>query len=220
MKENTSQRLNRIMSERNLKQIDILELCKPYSEELGIKIARNNISQYVNGIAEPNQNKVFLLAKALNVNEAWLMGYDVPKNPTIDNITNIESCSVVKVPIIGTIACGTPLLADQNVIGYDYVSSDAIKGKEVFYLECKGDSMEPKIPDGSLVLVNSQPTVENGEIAAVVVNGDTEATLKRVQFQGDTTILIAENSNYAPYIINKDNPARIVGKAIQVVTRL
>lgn len=76
--------------------------------------------------------------------------------------------------------------------------------------------MEPKIPNGSDVLIRMQDDVEDGEIAAVLVNGDMEATLKRVKKQGDIIMLVAENNAYAPYIITKDNPARILGKAVGV----
>lgn len=76
--------------------------------------------------------------------------------------------------------------------------------------------MEPKIPNGSDVLIRLQEDVEDGEIAAVLVNGDTEATLKRVKKQGDIVMLVAENSAYAPYIITENNPARILGKAVGV----
>ena len=65
--------------------------------------------------------------------------------------------------------------------------------------------MEPKIPDGSDVLIRMQDDVEDGEIAAVLVNGDSEATLKRVKKQGDIVMLVAENTNYAPYIITEHN---------------
>ena len=80
--------------------------------------------------------------------------------------------------------------------------------------------MEPKIPDGSDVLIRLQDDVEDGEIAAVLVNGDTEATLKRVKKQGDIVMLVAENSAYSPYIITKDNSARIIGKAMEVAFSL
>ena len=76
--------------------------------------------------------------------------------------------------------------------------------------------MSPTIPDNSFVLIREQPSVEYGEIAAVLVNGDTEATLKRVKKQGDIIMLIADNTDYPPYIITESNPARIIGKAIQV----
>lgn len=74
-RETTAIRLKKIMEERNLRQADILELAKPYCEKYGIRLGRPDISQYVSGKTMPNQNKLYILARALNVNEAWLMGY-------------------------------------------------------------------------------------------------------------------------------------------------
>lgn len=74
----TSQRLNQIISERHIRQIDIIESAKPFSEKYGVKLNKNDLSQYVNGKNEPGQEKLTILGLALNVNEAWLMGYDVP----------------------------------------------------------------------------------------------------------------------------------------------
>ena len=76
--------------------------------------------------------------------------------------------------------------------------------------------MTPTVPMDSYVLIRKQPEVEDGEIAAVLVNDDSEATLKRFKKQGDINMLVADNSNYPPYIITPDNPARIIGKAIKV----
>ena len=78
--EKTSERLQQIMREQNLKQADIIERAKPFMEEYGAKLTRPDISQYYHGKVKPTQEKLFLLAAALNVNEAWLMGYDVPRN--------------------------------------------------------------------------------------------------------------------------------------------
>ena len=75
-KYNTSYRLNQVISERNLKQVDILRLAEPYCKKYGIKLNKNDLSQYVSGKVEPGQHKLFILALALNVNEAWLMGFD------------------------------------------------------------------------------------------------------------------------------------------------
>lgn len=75
---NTSYRLKQIMTERNLRQVDILNLAKPYCEKYKIRLGRNDLSQYVSGKVEPNQYKLYVLGKALNVSEAWLMGFDVP----------------------------------------------------------------------------------------------------------------------------------------------
>ena len=77
-KVNTSIRLKQIMDNRNLKQVDILDMTKPYCVKYDVKMNKSDISQYVSGKVEPNQEKLFILAKALGVNEAWLMGFDVP----------------------------------------------------------------------------------------------------------------------------------------------
>lgn len=74
----TSDRLKQIMSERGLKQVDILEACKPYCERYGVQLKKNDLSQYVSGKVEPKQDKLSILGMALNVNEVWLMGYNVP----------------------------------------------------------------------------------------------------------------------------------------------
>ena len=77
-RENTAMRLKTIMEERNLRQVDVLNLCKPFCEKYKIKMNKSDISQYCSGKNEPMQDKVYILSKALNVSEAWLMGYDVP----------------------------------------------------------------------------------------------------------------------------------------------
>lgn len=83
----TSQRLKQIMLERNLRQVDILEKSKPYQIELGVKMGRSALSQYVTGNSKPDDKKLSLLSKTLNVSEAWLMGYDVPREREIKNST-------------------------------------------------------------------------------------------------------------------------------------
>lgn len=78
---NTAERLNTIMKERNLKQSDILEKCKPFCDKYGIKMARSDLSQYALGKSIPRQDKLTALAQALNVDETWLMGYDIEEQP-------------------------------------------------------------------------------------------------------------------------------------------
>ena len=83
MKVTTSERLQEIMRKRNLRQVDILRMCAPICDRTGVKVNRNHLSQYVNGLVEPGQDKIAVLATALNVSDAWLMGYPVPmeRNP-------------------------------------------------------------------------------------------------------------------------------------------
>lgn len=97
---NTSERLNYLMKSYNLKQIDILNRCLPLCEKYNVKLGRNHISQYVSGKVKPNQEKLSILALALNVDEAWLMGYDVPiKNESYNNeiiITPLDEIQQLK----------------------------------------------------------------------------------------------------------------------------
>ena len=116
-----------------------------------------------------------------------------------------------RVPRVGRIACGEPILAEENIEGYDRVPH---KWNADFTLICKGDSMAPKIKDGDIVAIHSQPSVENGEIAAVLI--ETDATLKRVFLFEDHIELRAENPAFATIIlIGEDmNQVIIEGKAV------
>lgn len=93
MKNTTASRLKQVMSERNLKQVDVISLSKPHQKELGVKLGKSALSQYINGKSTPDQEKLVLLSKTLGVSEAWLMGYDAPmandQQPNSHDIDNI-----------------------------------------------------------------------------------------------------------------------------------
>lgn len=89
-KSNTAERLKEIMTKRNLRQVDILELCKPFCAEYGVKLGKNDLSQYISGKASPKQNKLFILSKALGVSSAWLMGFDDVSNEESDHNQSTE----------------------------------------------------------------------------------------------------------------------------------
>lgn len=150
------------------------------------------------------------------------------KSPRIDTIIAIEKAlgldqradiysipgvlpiATKKVPLIGTIACGSPILAVENI--EDYIDMDETVHAN-FCLRCKGDSMiNARIMDGDIVYIRQQDTVENGQIAAVLVDG--EATLKRVFFYGDKIELRAENPTFASIYIDNTHDVRIIGLAI------
>lgn len=180
-----------------------------------LKIKPTAISAWELGRNKPLMDNVEKMAALFDVSKSQLLGDDF--EPT--NV-DVVSTPFVKIPVIGVIACGEPIDAEENISEYRSVPADRVPSGDIFYLRAKGDSMEPKIPDGSYVLCRKQSDVENGEIAAVLVNGDEEATLKRVVKQGDIVLLQALNENYAPYILNADNPGKIVGKAIRMETEL
>ena len=117
-----------------------------------------------------------------------------------------------KIPLVGTIACGMPILAQENIEDYVSIPKD-LAGD--FALTCKGDSMiNARIFDGDIVYIRQQDTVENGEIAAVLI--DSEATLKRVRLFDDHISLEPENPMYKPLVYwNEEmNTVRILGKAV------
>lgn len=219
---NTSERLKEIMNTRNLKQVDILEKAKPYCEKYGIRLGRNDISQYVSGKVTPGQEKLTILGLALDVTEAWLMGYDVPmdREASVTNLLPMPKSN--KVPLLGTIACGTPILAVENV--ENYIDMDADIHAD-FALRCKGDSMiNARIMDGDIVYIRKQEQVESGEIAAVLINDctESEATLKRVYISSDKIRLCAENPAYKDLVFFEDdiNKIRILGKAVAFLSTI
>ncbi|WP_303885503.1 XRE family transcriptional regulator [Abiotrophia defectiva] len=171
-------------------------------------IAEATIRSWFNGTKYPRIQSVQQLADYFGVPRSRITEEWVPNKIRSNG-------RVVRVPVLGTIACGSPILSEENVDYYEDELEELLPSGNVFYLKTKGDSMFPTIPDKSLVLIREQPSVENGEIAAVLVNGDTEATLKRVHFSGDTILLQADNPLYPPYIVSEENPARIIGKVIK-----
>ena len=187
-------------------------------EEVGKMLGVNKTTVYRYEKGEIDKMPIEVVEKlsvALRTTPDVIMGWNTDAS-TPTNLVPINRASIVSIPILGTIKCGQPILAEENITGYREELSDRLPSGDLFYLKSQGDSMVPTIPEGSLVLIREQPTVEYGEVAAVLVNGDTEATLKRVKKQGDIVMLIADNPDYPPYIITDDNPARIIGKAVQV----
>lgn len=217
---NTSTRLNELMIERGLRQVDILSAAKPYCVQYGVKLEKSDLSQYVNGKTEPGQEKLTILGLALNVSETWLMGYDVPSSrlSSVNQLT-IESPNITpmpemrKAPLLGSIACGAPILAEEHIEDYVDIPKHIIAD---FALTCKGDSMiNARIFDGDIVYIRQQDTVQNGEIAAVLTDSG-EATLKRVRFHDDRIILEPANPLYDPLVFRGEemNTIRILGKAV------
>lgn len=180
------------------------------AEHLGRK-SSSSISDWEKGKYTPKTGTLNEIAKYFHVSLSELVEEDLSKIPS--NVSSVSK--TIPIPILGTIACGEPITAEENIEGYREEVSDFLPGGNLFYLKTKGDSMTPTIPLGSYVLIREQPEVEDGEIAAVLVNGDTEATLKRIKRQGDIVMLVPDNSDYQPYIITEDNPAKILGKAIK-----
>lgn len=178
-----------------------------------LDVSKQTVSNWETGIKLPRMGAIQKMSDI----------FGVPKSTIIEGISIDKTGSpsfVTRIPIIGEIACGDPITAEENVEGYLDEPTDSLPSGTLFYLRTKGHSMEPTIPDGSNVLIREQPEVEDDEIAAVLVNSDTEATLKRIKHQGNIVMLMPDNPSYSPYIVTENNPARILGKAIRFTTDL
>lgn len=194
----------RIKEARKMRGMTQTEL----AEKIGMKFSA--IHKYENGlVVNLKRETIAALANALEVSPAWLMCMDdTPILPS--NI--IPMPTMRKIPLVGSIACGTPILAEENCDGEvdvpDHVRAD-------FALRCKGDSMiNARIFDGDIVYIRQQESVEHGEIAAILI--DDEATLKRVYIYDDCISLEAENPQYKPMVYRGEemNNIRILGKAV------
>ena len=171
------------------------------------------ISQYRKGSYKANQQSLEKIAKALNVSIPWLMGADVKSDViTIPNHANIFPIETKKIPLLGKIAAGQPVMAEECFDSYvqcgNFIKAD-------FCLRVQGDSMiNARIYDGDIVFIHQQPEVENGEIAAVAI--DDAVTLKRVYISDSFVELRAENPRYKPMVFDNSNclSFRILGKAI------
>ena len=185
-------------------------------DELALKIGttKQTIYKYENEIVTniPSQ-KIELISNALNTTPDYLMGWSDKSTDDLYSIPGINPIpKTYKRPRLGTIACGEPILAEENIETYDDIP-DNIKCD--FTLVCKGDSMiNARINDGDIVYIKQQSQVDNGEIAAVLI--DNEATLKRVYIYEDKVVLQPENTKYPPFVYTKEdmNNIRILGKAV------
>jgi len=124
--------------------------------------------------------------------------------------------TMTQIPILGTVAAGVPLYAEQHILGYEEVPQSLVKSGEYFFLIVQGDSMTgSRIFSGDKVLIRKQTLVENGEIALVLVNGD-EATLKRVKYLNGTAILYPDNPSYEP-MVYPISDVEVIGYVAQVI---
>lgn len=175
-------------------------------------IRASSISDYYNGRYLPKQDKITLIASALNVSPSWL-SCTVPEQKDLSKVSNIILPQAVRVPVIGLIAAGTPILAEENIEDYLYMDKSL---KIDFCLKVRGDSMiDAGIHDGDIALFKKQPTLENGEIGAIVI--ENEATLKKVYISDDSLVLQPCNKNYEPLIVKEDVNTYIAGKLVGVI---
>ena len=196
----TGERIRQLRIGKNMTQ-------EMLGEKIGVKKAA--IYKYENGlVVNLKRDIIEKLANVLEVSPSYLMGLDDMKDVP-QGFRPLPTMR--KIPRVGRIACGEPILAEENIETYDNVPDN---WKADFTLICVGDSMAPKIQDGDLVAIRQQEQVENGQIAAVLI--DNEATQKRVYVYPDKLILRPENPDYEPIVImnGESSTIRIEGRAV------
>lgn len=176
-----------------------------YSLAAFLHLSPSAISRYTSANMTPKTLTIEAISTKYGVNHRWLMGEDVDKYPDTIEVSK-------RIPVVGSIAAGLPILAQENIEGFEHVPEDL---NVDFCLRIKGDSMSgARILDGDIIFIRKQSDVETGEIAAVMIEG--EATLKRVYKINGTVILRSENSNYPDQIFSRRDMKEVVilGKAI------
>lgn len=197
---------NRIKKQRELNQLTQTELAEK------IMVSKQTLYKYENNIiTNIPSDKIEDIAKIFCVSPAYLMGWD-------DQTSLQATTSSISIPVLGSVPAGIPIEAIQDIIDYEEIDSTTAANGEYFALKIKGDSMEPRICEGDVVIVRKQDDVESGDIAIVMVNGN-DATIKRLLKYQDGIRLMPSNPTYDPiYFTNQEileKPVQVIGKVIE-----
>lgn len=201
----TADRIKEGMAIRDLKQSDLVERTG---------ISKGALSSYISGKYVPKQNNIYKIAKALNVNEAWLMGVDC--DMTRNSLNTSPQSNGVKIPVLGRVAAGIPLTASEYIVDTEEIPAAMAADGEYFGLMIKGDSMEPRIRNGDVVIVRKQEDADDGDIVIALVNGG-DAVCKRLKKYNDGISLLSNNPAYEPMYFNN---AEIVEKPVQIIGKV
>ena len=174
---------------------------------------KSMIAKIEKGLVDLPQSKILAFANALETTPGELMGWDY-ETETTETVDNIYKLGKIKLPMLGKVACGEPIFADEDRESYIMIGTDI--GAD-FCLQCQGDSMiNARIHDGDIVFVKKTDIVENGEIAVVII--DDEATLKRFFYYREQNLVILkpENPKYQDIILTGEqlNQVRVIGRAV------
>ena len=195
---------------RSLKKMTQAEVAKK------IGVTPSALAMYERGEREPGIDRLKKIAQVLSVDINALVG---EKNK-YEVLENSEKSKAVRIPVLGKVAAGIPIEAISDIIDYEEIDAAMLKDdSEYFALQIKGDSMEPRIKDGDVVIVRKQPNIDSGQIGIVCING-CDATCKKIRVEQSGIVLIPFNNLYEPvYYSNKDIeniPITILGRVVEL----
>lgn len=183
------------------------------ADQLGYK-SYTTIQKWEMGVSEPPLKKLKELAELFNVDMDDLTNKDLEMPPI-----NSPSQSGVKIKVLGRVAAGIPIEAVTDIIDTEEITEELARTGEFFGLQIKGDSMEPRMIEGDVVIVRQQDDADNGDIVIAMVNGD-EATCKKLIKHEEGISLVSLNSKYPPMFFSKlevqTKPVKVIGKVVEL----
>lgn len=194
----------RIKSTRESLKLTKRELAKR------IGVHESSINKYEKGLVDIPLSKITELARVLNVTESYLMGWEDDDK---------EKTQGLKIPVLGTVAAGIPISATEDILDYEEIPQSWKNQGEFFALKIKGDSMEPRMESGDVVIVKQQSDANSGDTVIVLVNGD-DATCKKLQKTENGIMLVSTNPKYPPMFYSDEDirtkPVVILGKVVEL----
>lgn len=201
------------------KSKEIVEIIKNNRKKLNLSqrelakrvgISNSTLSRYEKEEREFPINDIGKFAKALNLELNYLLGIiDTEENKT----------KGIKIPVLGEVAAGIPIEAMEDIIDYEEITENMARSGDFFGLQIRGDSMQPKMDSGDVVIVRQQPDAETGDTVIAIINGDN-ATCKKLKKTVNGIMLISTNSNYEPMFFTwkevEEKPVKIIGKVVEL----
>lgn len=185
-----------------------------------LDVNKVTISQYERGVRKPDLNVLTALCDIFNVSSDYLLGKDDVTIRIVgkEGLERLVSARTKRIPVLGRVAAGVPIDAIEDVLDWEEIPEAMAATGEFFGLRVKGDSMQPRIAEGDVVIVRSQPDAESGDVVIVQVNGDT-ATCKRLMKHETGISLISFNPMYEPINFTNEEIERlsvtIIGKVVE-----
>ena len=185
-----------------------------------LDVNKVTISQDERGVRKPDLNVLTALCDIFNVSSDYLLGKDDVTIRIVgkEELEKLASAHTKRIPVLGRVAAGIPIDAIEDVLDWEEIPEMMAATGEFFGLKIKGDSMQPRIAEGDVVIVRSQPDAESGDVVVVQVNGD-HATCKRLMKHETGISLISFNPMYAPINFTNEEieklPVTIIGKVVE-----